>query len=162
MKTIFNLIHKCKKVFYLLKGFYISRLVSSCGSNFRIFGSFSLKNPHKLKLGDNVTINDGVYINAKGGIAIGDNVSISACSIIVSTELDYKQKIFNQRHIDKPIVIGNNVQIGAGAIVLAGVEIGNNVIVGAGSIVTKNIDDNSIVVGNPARMIKKIRIDVEK
>ncbi len=59
-------------------------------------------------------------------------------------------------HINKKIIIKNNVQIGTGAIVLSGVTIGNNVIVGAGTVVTKNIEDNCIVVGNPARILRKL------
>lgn len=54
------------------------------------------------------------------------------------------------------IFIGDNVFIGWGSIVLPGVNIGNNVVVGAGSVVTKNIPDNSVVAGNPARVIKPI------
>jgi virginiamycin A acetyltransferase len=59
-----------------------------------------------------------------------------------------------------PIVIGNDAYIGHGALVLPGVTIGHGVIVGAGAVVTKNVDDYSIAVGNPARVIKK-RFDDE-
>lgn len=51
--------------------------------------------------------------------------------------------------------IGDNVTIGAGAIVIGGITIGNNVIIGAGSVVTKSVPDNCIVAGNPARVIKQ-------
>lgn len=52
--------------------------------------------------------------------------------------------------------IGNNVKICAGAIVIGDIEIGDNVVVGAGAVVTKSIPTNSVVVGNPARIIKQI------
>lgn len=55
------------------------------------------------------------------------------------------------------LCIGKNCLIGANAIVLPGVSIGDEVVVGAGSVVTKNIESNSIAVGNPAAIIKKIR-----
>lgn len=55
----------------------------------------------------------------------------------------------------KNIVIGDNVFVGYGAIILPGVNIGNNVIVAAGSVVTKHVPDNSVVAGNPAKTIKK-------
>ena len=52
-------------------------------------------------------------------------------------------------------VIGNNVQLNAGCMVIGGVVIGDNVVVGAGAVVVKNIPANSVVVGNPARVIQK-------
>lgn len=57
-----------------------------------------------------------------------------------------------------PVVIGNNVWIASGSIILPGISIGNGAIVGAGSIVTKNVPENTIVAGNPARIIKNIEV----
>ena len=54
-----------------------------------------------------------------------------------------------------PVIIGNNVWIGGGAIILPGVTIGNNVVIGAGSVVTKNIPDNVIAVGSPCRVVRR-------
>ena len=54
------------------------------------------------------------------------------------------------------ITMGNNVHIGWNAIIMPNVSIGNNVVVGAGAVVTKNIPDNSVAVGNPARVIKTL------
>lgn len=54
-----------------------------------------------------------------------------------------------------PVIIGDNVWIGGGVIILPGVTIGNNVVIGAGSVVTKNIPDNKIAYGNPCRVIKE-------
>ena len=51
-------------------------------------------------------------------------------------------------------IIGNNVEVGANAIIIGNIEIGDNVTVGAGSVVVKNVPDNAIVVGNPARVLK--------
>ena len=55
-----------------------------------------------------------------------------------------------------PITIGDNVWIGGGAMILAGVTLGDNVVVGAGSVVTKSFVDNVVIAGNPARVIKKL------
>ena len=54
----------------------------------------------------------------------------------------------------KPVIIGNNVWIGGGVIILPGVTIGNNVVIGAGSVVTKDIPDNKVAYGNPCRIIR--------
>ena len=54
-----------------------------------------------------------------------------------------------------PVIIGNNVWIGGGAIILPGVTIGDNVVIGAGCIVTKSIPDNVIAAGSPCRVIRR-------
>ena len=55
-----------------------------------------------------------------------------------------------------PITIGDNVWIGGGAIVLAGVSIGDNSIVGAGAVVTRDVPANVVAVGNPARVVREV------
>ena len=56
----------------------------------------------------------------------------------------------------KPIEVGNNVWIGGNVVVLPGVKIGDNCVIGAGSVVVKDIPENSVAVGNPCKVIKKI------
>jgi len=58
--------------------------------------------------------------------------------------------------VAKPIVIEDNVWIGYGAILLPGVKIGRNAVVGAGAVVSRNVPANTIVAGNPARVIREI------
>lgn len=60
------------------------------------------------------------------------------------------------------VTIGNHVHVGAGSIILPNVKIGNNVVIGAGSVVTKNIPDNSVAVGQPARVISSLDEFVSK
>lgn len=56
----------------------------------------------------------------------------------------------------RPIIVGNNVWIGANVTVVPGVTIGDNCVIGAGSVVTKDIPDNTVAVGNPCKVIKSI------
>lgn len=56
----------------------------------------------------------------------------------------------------KPIVIGDNVWLGGGAIIMPGVTIGENSVIGAGAVVTKDIPANVVAVGNPARVIRSV------
>ncbi len=94
------------------------------------------------------------YIQAFHGIQFGSNVEIApGCRLISSNhDLDDFSKAMPSKG---PIIIGDNVWIGANCVILPGVQIGSNVVIGAGSIVTKNIPDNSIAVGNPCRVIKE-------
>ncbi|MCA0976439.1 acyltransferase [Halomonas denitrificans] len=123
-----------------------------------VYGFFSIKNQEKLVILGKLKINDFVYINAKGGVVIGDNVSLSAGSKIISTGLKITRKGLSHEHIDEKIVIGDNVQVGAGAIVLSGVKIPSNVIIGAQSVVTKSIEIPGVYVGAPAKLIRKFDV----
>lgn len=78
---------------------------------------------------------------------IGDNTLIAGNVIVMSHDL--------LRNIKADTYIGKNCFIGYASIILPGVKIGNNVVVGAGSIVTKDIPDGCMVVGNPARIIRR-------
>lgn len=102
-------------------------------------------------------MNAGTQIRCKKGIQIGSNVAISRNVMIWDTDaheiIDFEGKV---SEVNKEVKIGNNVLIGNGAIILKGVNIGNDVVIGAGSVVTRDIPSNSLVAGNPAKVIKRI------
>lgn len=88
-----------------------------------------------------------------GGITIDDGAMIAANVQIISNNHDlYERQVITC----KPVNIGKNVWIGAGATILPGVTIGDNAVVGAASVVTKDVEANTIVAGNPAKLIKVI------
>lgn len=93
------------------------------------------------------------YIQATSGIHFGSNIELGPGVSIVSS--NHKKNNFKKHTKNKPIVLGNNIWIGANSVLLPEVEIGNNVIIGAGSTVSKNIPPNSIAVGNPCKVISK-------
>lgn len=99
---------------------------------------------------------NGLYINAFNGINIGANVMIASGVKLISANHDVD---IRHKHVKcKPIVLKENVWIGANVIVLPSVTIGENSIVGAGSVVTKDIQSNVIVAGNPAKVIKVLDV----
>lgn len=103
------------------------------------------------KVGSNVQIwTDKIDKNHAYLLEIGDNVTISDARVLLH---DGSTKIpLGYSKIGK-VIIGNNVFIGADAIILPDITIGDRVIVGAGAIVNKSIPSNSVVVGNPAKVI---------
>jgi len=140
-------------------------------------GSFiDAPGPDAVVLGERVHINRGAYIGAFAPVRIGDrtdinrNVSIDArgpvtigCDVLVGpyTQLIAYQHEFSsperpinvQGLVTGPITIGDDVWIGAGAIVLADVTIGSGSIIGAGAVVTRSCPPYSILAGIPARII---------
>ena len=95
----------------------------------------------------------GCYVQAKGGIKIGNNLRMGPNVGLVSVKPS--QTNYETWQETEPIEIGNNVWIGMNSVIMPGVKIGNNVSIGAGSIVLKNIPDSSIAAGNPCEVIKK-------
>lgn len=134
--------------------------ICSCGENLMVYGNPTVSSGEKLSVGDNFKINDQVYINARSGVTIGNNVTLSYGAKLLSTGYDAEQFLQTGERIhteDTPIVIGDNVWICANAVILPDVAItGHHVIIGAGAVVTRSIKDSHVIVaGNPARIIRK-------
>ena len=106
-----------------------------------------------IEFGKNIFINKNCTIMDIGGVIIEDNVQIAHNVSIITPNHD-----FDNRNIliPKRIVIKKNVWIGTGAIILPGVTIGENSIVAAGAVVNKDVESNTIVGGNPAKLIKRL------
>lgn len=111
-----------------------------------------------IKFGKNCFMNFDCVILDGAPVEIGDNfMAATKVQLITATHpIDAVQRTASGLEYGKPIKIGDNCWLGAGVIVLPGVTIGNNVIVGAGAVVTKDVPDNVVVVGNPARIIRRL------
>ena len=98
-----------------------------------------------------LTILDEALVTFGDDCFVGPNVSIyTACHSTNPVERNTRQEWA------KPVTIGNNVWIGGSVTILAGVTIGDNCTIGAGSVVTRDIPANSVAVGNPARVVKRV------
>lgn len=125
--------------------------------NFYIYptASIRLRKDSKLSLGSGY-INTGTKIHCRKSITIGDDVAISFnCYIADSDFHTIIDKDGNVINPDAPVIIGNHVWIGRGATILKGVTIGDGAVIGAGAVVTKDVPPNTIVAGNPAKVIKE-------
>jgi acetyltransferase-like isoleucine patch superfamily enzyme len=109
----------------------------------------------RLIIGPHSVINRHCRLDARGGIMIGANVSISAEAYLVSASHDPHSPTFEGRALPNTITIDDYAWIGVRAIVLPGVNIGRAAIVGAGAVVTKDVEPYAIIAGNPARTIGK-------
>ena len=99
----------------------------------------------------NFTVLDEARVTIGDDCFIGPNVSIyTACHSTDPVERNSRQEWA------KPVSIGNNVWIGGSVTILPGVTIGDNVTIGAGSVVTRDIPSNSVAVGNPCKVVKRI------
>jgi acetyltransferase-like isoleucine patch superfamily enzyme len=119
-----------------------------------VHGPYTVVRPGKVKVGANLSINHGVFILGGNGIVIGDNVRLAARSMLVdSGPVGQGNIAFRKNSEESKITIGNNVLIGAGAIILPGINIGDDAIVGAGALVVCDVEPGITVIGNPARRV---------
>lgn len=134
----------------------LKQLITTKGS-FHIEAPFYCDYGYNIEVGENFYANYGCTILDVNKVKIGDNVLLAPnVQIYTATHpIDPMERLIGKEYA-KPIVIGNNVWIGGGAIICPGVKIGDNVTIGAGSVVTKDIPDNVIAVGNPCSVIRNI------
>ncbi len=140
------------------------------------FNQFSLGNNSTIE--DFCTINNGVgdvlighhtLIGMGnvliGPIKIGNNVIFAQNIVASALNHDYKDvtvPIYEQKIITKPIIIEDDCWVAANAVITAGVTIGKHSVVAAGAVVTKNVPPFSVVVGNPAKIIKQYDFDLKE
>ncbi len=113
-----------------------------------------------LKIGYNVGMSSTrMWIH--DSVTIGDNVKIGACVLITDTDahpLDYvARRTTSEGTKSAPIVIEDDVWVGAHSVILKGVTLGARCIIGAGSVVTKSIPADCVAAGNPCRVIKMLK-----
>jgi galactoside O-acetyltransferase len=137
---------------------YMHEVFAECGDNCRIELPFRANwGGHHLHLGSGVYANFNLTLVDDGHIYVGDrvlfgpNVTVATANHPIDPELRSKGLQYN-----KNVYIGENVWIGAGAVIVPGVHIGKNSVIGAGSIVTRDIPEGVVAAGNPCRVMREI------
>lgn len=148
----------------------------SIGKNFRLVSSDLINPLCKNKACINVSENACLLIGDNCGMSsptiwvqksvkIGNNVNFGGGCLLFDTDAHSLNYLHRRNgitdmanRIDKEIIIDDDVLVGANTIILKGVHIGARSVIGAGSVVTKDIPEDSIVAGNPAKVIKKINL----
>ena len=109
-----------------------------------------------ISVGRNVFINQNCTFYDLGGLAIADDVMIGPNVSLITSGHPIEPSQRRACVVAKPIVIERNVWIAAGATIIGGVTVGENSVVAAGSVVTRDVPPNTLVGGNPARIIRSI------
>ena len=135
----------------------IKELLGRTKEKFLIEQPFICDYGYNIEIGENFYSNHNLTILDANKVKFGDNVFIAPnCGFYTSGHPSDSETRNTGLEYAKPIEIGNNVWIGGNVVVLPSVKIGDNCVIGAGSIVNKDIPPNSIAVGNPCKVIKKL------
>lgn len=139
----------------------LHEILGSMGERVWISKRFCFDNGKNIHIGNNFTGNYNLTILDIKEVYIGDNVMIGPNTLITTVNHPLTPK-GRRQHLAQAseIHIGNDVWLGGNVTILPGVTIGNNVVIGAGAVVNKDIPDNSLAVGVPARVIKEIENDL--
>lgn len=133
--------------------FYRRWMKFEIGTQSSIFMDAWFDTKSSFKMGKCSTINPKCRLDNRGGLTIGDNVSISNEVCILTADHDPKSANFAGR--ERPVVIEDYAFIGTRAMILGGVTIGRGAVVAAGAVVSRDVAPQSIVAGVPAREIGK-------
>jgi acetyltransferase-like isoleucine patch superfamily enzyme len=119
--------------------------------------------PHAgITIGARSLVGEGCVLRGQGGITIGDDVYLGTVVQLLAVNhvfADTSRPISHQGITAQGIAVADGAWIGSGAILLDGVRVGRNAVVGAGAVVTRDVPAYSVVVGNPARVVRDLRAD---
>lgn len=140
------------RLFWGWRRFVLRAFGAKIGRDVRLHPTVRIAVPWNLEIGDHVGIGENVVLYALGHITIGERATISQYAHLCAGTHDYS--IGTMPLLKLPIVVRNDVWICADAFVGPGVNVGTRAVVGARAVVVQDVEDDAIVAGNPARLIK--------
>ncbi len=136
-------------------------IYNNCSFSGVVFSGSATIEPYCRLIGDpTISIGKNFYMNVGchflGNITVGDDVMVGPKTVIWGRDhgISKGKLMRTQERIKSPIVIGNDVWIGANVTILKGVKIEDGAVIGAGSVIVKNVPSYAVVAGNPAKVIK--------
>ncbi|MGL4405152.1 MAG: acyltransferase [Notoacmeibacter sp.] len=147
------------KLGILLRYLWAKRLAKSCGENVLFETGVRVTYWEEIELGSNVAIFETCYLDGKGGIKIGDNVSIAHQSSLISFDFDVTDPSVPLKYSaikKKPIIVGNDVMIFSGVRVFAGATIQDRTIIAANAVVREGNYPSGVYAGLPAQLKKSL------
>lgn len=143
--------HHFRRFIYRLGGMKIGK-----GSSIHTEAKFY--NAKNIAIGEDSIIGEGVVLDGRGKLTIGDHVDFASEVMVYNCEHDINDKNFSA--VCAPVEIGDYVFVGPRAIILPGVNVGKGAVIAAGAVVTKNVEEFKIVGGVPAKEIGERSKDV--
>lgn len=156
IRIAIKLIRKIRQAYWTAK-------FKACGENFLCRSGVKIKKAKNITIGNNVCIGEKSFIHGKGGVTIGNNVKIGPELFLYTWNHNYyaPEKLpYDKTIIEAPVIIEDNVWIGAKVCIVPGVTIKEGAVISMGSVVTKDVPACAVVGGNPAQVIKYRDIDV--
>lgn len=141
---------------FVLRYAFHKLLFAHLGGFCFIYAGARLFHTYGISAGKNLHVNTGAYLYGRGGLTIGNHVLVGQNAIVLSSTHQWSDPnvpIVFQGHRAEPVTIGDDVWIGANAVILPGVAIGTGTVIGAGAVVNHDTEPYSIVAGIPARKI---------
>jgi acetyltransferase-like isoleucine patch superfamily enzyme len=139
-----------------LRGLVFSLLLKEARSMPYIYPGVYLTHTYGIRMGRSVALNTGVILDGRGGITIGDNVLIGPYVAISSSTHQYAQVDLPMNaldHVMQPVVLENDIWVGAHAFIRGGIRIGTGVVIAAGAVVVRDVPEYKIVGGVPAQVM---------
>ena len=158
-----NFSYKITFIIRTIRSWIYRKRVKSCGKGVSFLTGVKLRCAKKITIGSNVRIGENACLAARGGIEIGNNVSIAQDVLIWTDNHNYFSPgliPYDSKHIEKPVIIKDNVWICSRAMIVPGVTIEEGAVIGMGAVVASNVPACAVVAGNPAKIIKYR--DIEK
>jgi acetyltransferase-like isoleucine patch superfamily enzyme len=141
-----------------LRQLWLRMIGTQIGSGTIVFRGTTVFGAEKLELGERVHVGFRVVLDARGGIKVGNDVTISSDSQLLTAKHDPQSSGFERQVA--PVVIESHAWVATRAMVLAGVTLGRGAIVAAGAVATRDVAKDTIVAGVPAKEIGARRSDL--